>query len=169
MRGDVLGAIICVLFAGVWGAAGAAGLPRRRRRAAMVLSAALSAAILVALILWPPSDPQQGTFRSRIYEITIAAEAIPILAAIVILRRISRRDLLLPVIGLIVGLHFIGMWMTTDLPVFLAVAAAMCAFSALSLLLARGNDSGWSPRRSVAGFGCAAVLWAAGLATWLHN
>jgi hypothetical protein len=66
------------------------------------------------------------TFRGSIYVAALAFEVIPIFAAVLLLRRFALSQFLVPAIGVIVGLHFIGLWKTTDLFVFRWTAVAMC-------------------------------------------
>jgi hypothetical protein len=94
-----------------------------------------------------------------------AADAIAILAAVLLLRRFSLSQFLVPAIGVIVGLHFIGLWKATDLSVFRWTALAMCVVCTFSLLLPGRTVDGTDARQAVAGLGSALALWVAGAAT----
>jgi hypothetical protein len=73
-------------------------------------------------------------------------------------------DQLIPAVGVIVGLHFIGLWMATGSRRFLGIAAAMCAVSVFSASLPVAYAY-LDLRVAVCGFGNAIVLWiGAGLA-----
>ncbi len=103
-------------------------------------------------------------FRQRAYLIAVALEVVALVIANTALPRIGFGDELIPVVGVIVGLHFIGLWRATRLRRFLGIAFAMCVVSAFSALLPTmwGNID---PRIAVCGFGNALVLWiGAGLA-----
>jgi hypothetical protein len=124
------------------------------------LSVLFSAGLIALLVLHPPTAPQSGTFRGDIYGIAVTAEFIAIILAVVALKWLHRKDLVYPVIGLIVGLHFIGMWKATDLKSFLALALGMSVISIVALFLPDMGRNGFSPRRTTVGLGCAAMLWA---------
>jgi hypothetical protein len=83
-----------------------------------------------------------------------------------LLRHFSLSQFLLPAIGLIVGLHFIGLWRATDLSLFLWTAGALCIVCAVAAFLPGFTEiGGIDVRQVVAGSGCALVLWVSGAAT----
>lgn len=164
MNGALIGTLICAAFGGVWAVAGATGLRRQAAAYGMTAGALIGLTIVVYAISHPPAAAS-GLFDGRTYGLSVAAEAIAILLALAILRRRRRRDLILPSVGLIVGLHFIGMWMAMDAKLYLVIAAAMSAVSLVAFALPGRNPAGFSARQFVAGAGCAAILWAAALAT----
>jgi hypothetical protein len=89
-------------------------------------------------------------------------EAAGILGTVWLLKQFGLSQLLMPAIGSIVGLHFLGLWKATDLRVFLWTALAMCLVCGVAALLpvARANgEVNWS--QIVAGLGSAVVLWGA--------
>lgn len=157
MSGAAIGAMVGAGFGGLWAIAGALGLPAKARMPAIFLSLAVTGALAAAAAAIPGPGAGSGIFDGTVYGIAVAAESIAIAVAATVLRR--RRDFLLPAIGFIVGLHFIGLWKATTLTLFLAVAAGMCAVCLGSLLLERGSGE-LGPRQAAAGFGCAMVLWA---------
>ena len=70
--------------------------------------------------------------------------------------------LLMPAIGFIVGLHFLGLWKATDLQVFLWTAVAMCLVCGIAAFFPGATATGnVDLRRAVTGLGCAVVLWGA--------
>jgi hypothetical protein len=158
VNGAAIGAMVGAGFGGLWAVAGSLGLPGRARMPAIVLSLAVTAGLVAAAALAPGRSGGSGTFDGTVYGIAVAAESIAIAAAAALLRQ--RRDLLLPAVGFIVGLHFIGLWKATALTLFLAVAGGMCAVSLGSLLLRQRGSAGFAPRQAAAGLGCAIVLWA---------
>ena len=149
------------MFAAVWAVLGAAGLSPRWRVLAKTLSCAISflgiAAVLTARHFAQPA----GVFRGGIYTGAVIYEAIFITLAVASLRRFGAVQYILPVIGLIVGLHFLGLWRATDNMTFIWTAIGMCAVSLVALLLLPAGLT--AARRAVAGFGCALVLWATAL------
>ena len=158
-----MGALIAAIFGGVWALAGSAGLAGRSRGTIMALCAAI-AAMLIVFVLTRPPTAAAGFFKPTIYGWSVAGEVIAIVLAVVLLRIRRRADFILPSVGLIVGLHFIGMWKAIGLVLFLAVAVAMSAVSLVAFFLPGRNAKGFSARQAVAGFGCAIVLWLAALA-----
>jgi hypothetical protein len=159
VNGATIGSMVGAGFGGLWAVAGAFGLPVRARMPAIFLALAVTAGLIAASVSIPAPGGGSGIFDGAVYGIAVAAESIAIAVAAIVLRR--RRELLMPAIGFIVGLHFIGLWKATTLTLFLAVAAGMCAASLGSLLVPERSGGGFGARQAVAGFGCAVVLWAA--------
>ena len=101
-----------------------------------------------------------GTFRGAVYNEAVGFEVVFIVIAVWLLRRAKHPQYILPVVGFIVGLHFLGLWRATDLSVFVWTAIGMCIASAIAIILPPNMVVA---RRAIAGFGCALVLWATGL------
>lgn len=163
MHGIAAGALVCSVFGGVWGIAGSSGLPGRARTPVMAIAAAIALLLVVFVLARPIPAVEAVSFDGHIYGIAVAGEVVAIAIAVAVLRWRRRRDLILPAVGVIVGLHFIGMWKAFEMPLFLAVAFAMSAVSLFAFALPGTNARGFSARQSVSGFGCAAVLWIAAL------
>jgi hypothetical protein len=165
MNAGSVGAIVGVAFGCAWGIAGATALPAPWRAWVVGLSIGISAALVVALAVLP-ARRKAGTFRGREYGVIVALEAVGIVMAVRILEHFSLSQFLLPVIGFIVGLHFIGLWKATDLSLFLWIAGALCIVCVVAVFLPDLTENGGiNVRRVVAGLGCALVLWGAGLVT----
>ena len=112
----------------------------------------------------PYKQRHSGTFRGHIYGIAVAFEAI--FGTIWLLRQFALSQFLLPAIGFIVGLHFLGLWKATDLRVFLWTALAMCLVCSVAAFLPGATENGnVDVRRVVTGLGTALVLWGAGVRT----
>jgi hypothetical protein len=106
---------------------------------------------------------QLGTFRPAIYGMAVSFEAGAIFTAIWLLKRFALPQFLLPAIGFIVGLHFLGLWKATDLRNFLWIALSMCTVCGLAAFLPGVTENGDVDLRTVAaGLGSALVLWGAG-------
>ncbi len=162
MDGPTIGSVVGVAFGCAWGIAGATALPRPCQAWALASCIGISAVLIVALTL-PHKQRPSGTFRGHIYGMTVAFEAAAILATIWLLKRFAQPQFLLPAIGFIVGLHFLGLWKATDLRVFLWTALAMCLVCGLAASLPGGTENdNVDVRRVVAGLGSALVLWGAG-------
>jgi hypothetical protein len=129
------------------------------------LSIGISVALATGLAVLP-GRVGSGTFRGQVYGVAVALEGMGIVMATWLLRYFSLSRFLLPAIGFVVGLHFIGLWKATDLSLFLWTAGALCIVCAVAAFLPGFTENGGiDVRQVVAGLGCALVLWAAGAAT----
>ena len=158
-RSRIIGSAIGLVFGGVWSVLGARALQREWQIPAMVAGITFTAALI--LRLWPrPAtlDAVQFTFRSRYYITAVALEIIALNVAGNLLLRQGLAAYLLTSVGIIVGLHFIGLWMATRMRRFLWIAGAMCAVSALMAFLP-ATYGAMNPRDTATGFGNALVLW----------
>lgn len=163
MNGAVTGSIAGVGFGCAWGIAGSIGLPRRYHHVGIIASIAISAIMIIALLLRSSRLPQ-AKFNGRIYAVAVVLEVIGIFAAIFALQR--HQEFLLPAIGFIVGLHFIGLWKALDMYLFLWVAATMCIVCAVAVFLPGSKAPGLSDARMIlSGIGCAVILWIAAATT----
>jgi len=123
----------------------------------MVIAIAISGAIVFAATRIP-FGRHSGEFNGKIYGIVVMLEFLAILIAAVLLNRSGRTEYLMPVIALIVGLHFFGMVPATHSNDFWWIGGIMCALplATMSILPQRF----WS---LVVGFGCALILWLSAL------
>jgi len=131
-----------------------------------ILASVLVTAGLVIALFFQHATTQAGIFRLPVYNAAVAFEICAITIAIWFLRKRGRIDLIPPVIGLIVGLHFVGLWKATDLFSFVWTALAMCVVSAYALFSPPFGTMAGERRRVIAGFGCALVLWISAAATF---
>ena len=162
MDGPTIGSVIGVAFGCAWGIAGATALPRPLQAWALGSCIGISAVLIMALAL-PHKQRPSGTFRGHIYGTAVALEAAAIFTTIWVLQQLALPQFLLPAIGFIVGLHFLGLWKATDLRVFLWAALSMCLVCGLAAFLPGATENGSvDVRRVVAGLGGALVLWGAG-------
>ena len=167
LEASAIGAMVGVAFGCAWGLAGAAALRSPWRAWTGGLSVAVSAILIGALAVSPTKHPS-GVFRGSVYGTAVAGEAMAIFLGVWLLRRFGLSGFLLPVIGFIVGLHFLGLWKATDLSLFLWTALAMCAVCVLAAFLpSPGGAGSVNARAVVTGLGCALVLWSAALAVLL--
>ncbi len=149
-----IGAIIVSLFAIVWVAAGARTLERKYFAMLLLAAICISLGLIYLSSQFVPRHPQ--VFHAKPYEIAVVAEVIFILLAVVILRGLNRKDLLLPVISIIVGLHFFGMVPALGSGLYWWIGGAMCLLPIIVISFLPGR---WW-QLSV-GLGCAVVLWTA--------
>ena len=147
-----VGAVIVSAFAIAWTAVGARSLPRKLLAILLVAAILISAALIYVGAQIAPGHPP--VFNGRTYSIAVALEAAFIVLAVVVLRMTNRKYLLLPVISIIVGLHFFGMVAALGSGLYWWIGAAMCALPIITLSISPRNF--WDP---VVGLGCAVILW----------
>jgi hypothetical protein len=148
----MIGAIIVGIFAVVWTAAGARVLGRGWMLALTSLAILISVAI--ARLAAHHGSAYPFKFNGVAYGIAVALEFIGIFVAVMILRHRQLYDFILPVISIIVGLHFFGMVPALGSDEYWWVGAAMCAWPLAIMSL--------TPRRwwiPMTGLGCAVILW----------
>lgn len=157
MNGPTIGAA----FGCAWGIAGAAAMPSPWRAWAIGSSIAISIGLLVALGL-RPKHPALARFRSRIYGISVVLEVAAIFGSAWLLTQFGAQHSIMPAIGFIVGLHFLGLWKATDRRVFLWTALAMCLVCGIAAFLPSATTNGnLDLGHAVTGLGSALVLWVA--------
>lgn len=145
---------------------GFAGAAAHFRTLSIIFAVGISVALIIALVVRPST--LGGKFRGGIYGGAIAFEVVAIIAGSIVLQRPDLQQFILPFVGFVVGLHFIGLWKATDLPLFLWIAAAMCIVCAVAAFLPSSSAAGIDLRTAVTGLGSALVLWSSGLFTLLH-
>ncbi|MGH8219803.1 MAG: hypothetical protein ACREUT_14760 [Steroidobacteraceae bacterium] len=145
-------------FGGLWGVMGALALPR-----SWTLWAAGAAVIITVILLGRLSSsaaPQSsGLFRQSAYWLAVVLEIGAVMAAGYLLPRYGLQADFVPAIGIIVGLHFIGLWRASGKTVFLWIAGTMCAVSASAIALPNSPVGFLNPRVLFASYGNALVLW----------
>jgi hypothetical protein len=158
-----IAATIGLFFAGLWCWLGAQGLPPAWQTPAGI------AGILVSLVLiarqWrmeTPSGTGNMIFGRPAYFLAVAFEIAAIVAFINLAPHYGWQHQFLPALGVIVGLHFIGLWVAAGMrrgaARLLWIAGAMCVVSALSAWLPWAYG-GFDPRDAACGFANALVLW----------
>jgi hypothetical protein len=150
---------IGLTFGGLWSSLGAMGVPHQFRVPFEGLGLLVTMLLIVGL--WrrrAPAEGGGGLFRRRGYIIAVILEIVAIYVASTLLSQNGLRSFIIPTVGVIVGLHFIGLWQATRLPSFLWIAAGMCAVSVFAACLPEVWGE-FGPRNLMAGFGNACVLW----------
>ena len=160
MNSAQIGTIAGVLFGCAWGIAGTLPLPPVWRTAGILESLAVSA--LLVLFIYRAQGSAGGYFNGAIYGIAVTAEVVAIVIAGVILSRTGRSTLIPPVVAVIVGLHFIGLWRAMGSVSFLWLAGALCAVGLFAAAMRPGA------RLPATGIGSALSLWGAALSTLVH-
>jgi hypothetical protein len=150
---------IGLLFGGLWGLLGVLALPVAWRLACALTVGFVS--IFLVIRLWHTSrslDPASSMFRRWPYLLAVTLEIMAIYTVSAALPRYGLQAYFIEVLGVIVGLHFIGLWWATGLTRFLWIAAGLCGVSAIAMALPRA----WEDlllRDAVTGVGNALVLW----------
>lgn len=154
LNGPQLGLIVVACFGALWAAVGASVLKSKCRIGVIAV-----ATIITLLLMMQSSRLHQrsGYFHANYYVYSVVFEVIAIVVTIVLVRRFADRSLILPLIAIIVGLHFLGLRLATGQDVFIWLAVAMCLFGVTGTLA----SPAW--RRLIAGFGSALALWASAL------
>lgn len=146
------GRAIGLAFAALWLLLGAAALPLPWRYAAA--AGGLAGLVVLAVRAWRLDEPRTGLFRMARFRLAVALEFGAIAVANWQLNRAGVGGYLIPVVGIIVGVHFVGLWWAGGGTVYLWLAGAMTAVDAFALLLPPGGAA----MQGVAGFGSAAAL-----------
>ena len=158
-RARPIPATIGLIFGGLWFWLGALALPPAWRTPAGLLGALITVGLIVRL--WraqSQADAGAGMFRRGAYLVAVALEIAAIYTASALLPKYGLQGYFIQAVGVIVGLHFIGLWRATGAARFLWIAGAMCVVSLLAALL----PAAWQaldPRNVAAGIGDAVVLW----------
>ena len=158
-RGRIMGSGIGLFFGGVWSVLGARALSPGWQLPAAAAGIVLTAVLIFRLWrarLRPGAGP--AMFRSRYYIAAVALELIALNVAGNLLLRSGLASYLLTSVGIIVGLHFIGLWLATRMRRFLWIAGAMCTVSTLAAFLPAAS-AGFNQRNVATGFANAVVLW----------
>jgi hypothetical protein len=147
----VIPALIGLFFGFLWLLVGVTGLSRGAALPAL-------AAGVVIFGLAAARAVHRGTTRNRFHRGYYLAAVAGEVAALALAQRWllthHREDLLFPIVGVIVGLHFIGLWIAAADRRFLWLAAALVAINLVGALAPLSR----SERAVVSGFGSSAAL-----------
>lgn len=149
--------LIGLAFAWLWLLVGASGAGAAR----VPIGAAGS--LVIGIAGWRVVRRQRGPdrlFRSRYYVSAVLAEVIAIMAAQRLLASRGLNAYLFPVIGVIVGFHFIGLWAAGRQQRFLWLTGELVTVNLLAIGLPLSN----SGRLLLAGLGSSACLVGAAIA-----
>ena len=137
LRSRPIPAAIGTMFGGLWALLAATALPPAWHIPAASL--AIVATALLIVMLWRSDQPAAGPagrlFGRQAYQSAVVAELLAIYAASAVLPRLGWQGYFIEAVGIIVGLHFIGLWAATRAPRFLGIAAGMCTISAAAIPL----------------------------------
>ena len=149
------GVMIMSVFAAIWWVIGgrASGYP-----AVVAYGVPLLVTGTMLALAWrrsPSGDPEPGPDTSgRVIGIASAAEGVLILVAVIVLDNAGRADWKIPVIAIIVGLHFLPIARWLPARSYYLTAALLVAVGAIGLALPAGRQ-----RTTVVTVGAACILW----------
>ena len=155
-------------FASVWMMAGTASLGFPGNLVGVVV--AIGGSILFASIMFGRQTPAKWNGPApdfRWYWAAVGLEVVAIIIAVWWLRRIDRPAYILPVISVIVGIHFFGLVPAFHTLRFFWIGLVMFLLPIIAILLLpselRGEHGPVSVRSLVVGVGCALTLWLSAL------
>ncbi|CAM4113545.1 hypothetical protein [Deinococcus marmoris] len=164
LRGAAASILISAVFALVWGLNGSLALTGGWRFLALAVVVLISGVLAFLALKFSreaarapaPSGtgaPPPNPFVTPAYRISLIAMLVAFPVAARLLTASGREDAIMPVIVIIVGLHFLGLVSAFRNGIFAWVAGAFCLLGGVSLLLPAGI------RIAVLGLGCAVILW----------
>ena len=154
-----ISSLIGICFGGLWACAGSMAFSGSIRGVLLTLAVLLTAGLaLHASRSLAASESQSGMFHRRPYVVAVVLESLAIAGAVNLLPRYGAETYLLQALGVIVGLHFIGLWMASQSSRFIWISAGMCLLSVASIL-AQHATAGIRAGDVLTGFGNALVLW----------
>ena len=130
-RPKYLPAIIGLFFGGLWGVSAALSLQSGWRIPILIVVAIITILLIINLSRRNslPREANKNLFGRKYYFLAVGLELLAIYVASVLLTRFGLQQYLIEAVGVIVGLHFIGLWKATKSTVFLKIAAGMCIVS----------------------------------------
>jgi hypothetical protein len=149
----VIGALIGFFFGLLWLLVGANAVGNSAGEVIAGVGILLFALAAVRVIR-RPGEVHDRRFRTRYYIAAVVAEVAAIAIAQSWLASHGQSELLMPAVGIIVGLHFIGLWLASGHRLFVWLTGAMVAVNLAALLLPLSPRG----RKMMSGFGSSAAL-----------
>ena len=143
---------VLTIFGAIWGVIGLAGLGWPGTAVPIVIS--------VMLIIWasriaaPVRAAADAKRIGRLIGIWTMVEGIAIFATFALTPVLGIPDAAVPILAIVVGLHFLPIARGIPTPVYYATGSAMIATGAIALLLPAAD------RHAATGIPCAIILWA---------
>lgn len=151
------GGAILVLsaFAAIWWVIGAA---QSGRGSPITYAVGIGISGLIVVLDWRrggrPAPREERKRRGRILGMASAVEGAAIFAAVIVLAKLGRRDLIAPAVAIIVGVHFLPIARWLPAPIYYLTAAMLIAIG-----MAGAGVPDLPVRVMTIGFGAATVLW----------
>lgn len=111
-------------------------------------------AVIAAIRILRQRNARGGSFDRRWYLAAVVAEVVAIMVAAHWLAAHHRTDLTFPVVGVLVGLHFLGLWPSFALRRFVVLAFVLVAINLAAIFLPLSPEE----RLMLSGFGSSAAL-----------
>lgn len=150
--------LLGICFGGFWAGAGSMAFSGAVRGVLLSLAVLLTVGLAVhAIRSLPLGTSNDRMFHRRPYVIAVVLEALAIAGVLTFLPRYGA-EYVLQAIGIIVGLHFIGLWFASRSRPYLWISAGMC-FVSLASVPAQHATAGVRAGDVLTGFGNALILW----------
>ncbi|MER7004384.1 hypothetical protein ABT297_15245 [Dactylosporangium sp. NPDC000555] len=163
------GVLIMVVFGLSWSVIAVTGLSAPAALTALLI---MAAAALAGATWWtarrlragsPSGRPRRVSPNSRsVFTAVNAAQWVLIVASVFVVVRAGQPALLWPIVGLIVGLHFLPLAKVFDVSVYWLTGTLMM-LAAVAGIVAFAYDASNGAVRAVVGFPAAVVLWSTSL------
>ena len=151
--------LIGICFGCLWAFAGSIAFSGAIRGALLIATVIVASGVVVHVSRkLAAGESQSNIFHRRPYVVAVVLEAVAIAGIVALLPRYRAEQYLLEVIGIIVGLHFIGLWKASLSPRFLWISAGMCLVSTASILVQHATAHARTGA-VLTGFGNALILW----------
>lgn len=149
-----IGVIVLSVFAAIWCIAGFA-LAGTGSALSYVLVLLITAAIIVASARRPMGSGGDAAGRriGRLVGLASAGEGIAIVIAVIVLQSLHAPDDIMPVIAIIVGVHFFALGWSMPMRLYYATGALLVALGVVGIFV------GDATRPLVVGVGAACILW----------
>ena len=151
-------AMIGTAFGGLWSVWGATALPSQWTIPATIVGLLITVFFLIQLYRKSSATPT-NLFRRRAYIVAVILEVAGLYVAMSLLQRYGLQSYTVQAVGLVVGLHFIGLWLASNSRHFIWICLSMCAVSLLGALLPNAAAGHLNGRDIVTAYGCALTLW----------
>ena len=172
LRGTAIGSLFLTTFSLFWALVCILSLGVYQLLFSLIVAAIILALVIAAFRFLRIARRLQESIspspvKTRAFKLAVIFEAVAIPVSVCILSVTRRFEYILPVIALIVGLHFFAMLPTFKERRYLIAGAAICLLAILTVLFVpqtmsvewaggRHQFAAWSV---VVGFGCTVILW----------
>ena len=156
-RGLPIPAMVGTAFGGLWSVLGAMALPRSWIVPAVIIGLLVTVYLLVRRCRHTVT--KSDMFRRRAYMVAVVLEVVGLYVVMQLLAKYHLEAYFVPALGLVVGLHFIGLWVASSLRRYLWLCLAMCAVSLIGIMLPGAAVGYLNLRDAVTAYGCALALW----------
>lgn len=150
-------ALVGTAFGGLWSVLGATALSLH-----WTIPAAAAGLLITALLIalrCRSAGYGSGVFRRRAYLVAVGLEVVGLYLAMLLLQKYELEAFFVQALGLVVGLHFIGLWVASGQRRYLWLCSIMCVVSLIGILLPGAASGDFNLRNVVTSYGCAVALW----------